>query len=93
MSDKLPGPNFEATYLQLQRVLLHNMATPLTVLKTMLKKLEHELQSSTFDAATVQKRLRKSLSAIEKLEEIHAENKAQLSELEAKAKKAIASRI
>jgi mannitol/fructose-specific phosphotransferase system IIA component (Ntr-type) len=62
------------------REFLHNLATPITVAKTMIKNVHSKLAEKVEDPdiADQLKRMEKALSALTKIEELHADQKARI---------------
>ncbi len=62
------------------RKFLHDLATPLTVVKTLVKRQVTELEgpASGVDPAKQLDRLKKVLEAIKQMEELHASHKERI---------------
>ncbi len=62
------------------REFLHSLATPITVAKTMIKNVHSKLvtRSDDPDINEQLKRMEKALSALEKIEDLHADQKARI---------------
>lgn len=62
------------------REFLHSLATPITVAKTMIKNVHTNLATRTGDPDLVEqlKRMEKALNALQKIEELHADQKARI---------------
>jgi hypothetical protein len=74
-------------FLLESRMFLHDTATPLTVLRGALRRVQTELAKEGgqgFDKAVCLDRLTKALSAIDQLEGFHAKHKEKISTLEGK---------
>jgi hypothetical protein len=66
------------------RMFLHDIATPLTVLRGSLRRVQTELAkegTESFDKAVCIDRLTKAFNAIDQLEGFHAKHKEHLSRL------------
>ncbi len=62
------------------REFLHNLATPITVAKGMLKNAHSKLATKATDPEIAEqlKRMEKALQALAKIEELHADQKARI---------------
>ncbi len=62
------------------REFLHSLATPITVAKTMIKNVHSNLagRSDDPDLSEQVKRMEKALSALQKIEDLHADQKARI---------------
>lgn len=67
------------TDLQSDRKFLHDLATPITVAKTMVRKVTAELGQKADEELQAQiKRLESALIALEQIEHLHADQKERL---------------
>lgn len=62
------------------RKFLHDLATPMTIVRTILKKTLSEIEgrSENISKEVQIARLQKAISALEKMEELHADQKAEI---------------
>jgi hypothetical protein len=61
------------------RKFLHDLATPLTIVKHMIKKFKEALASDQpLDKKASLERMEKALKAVEQMEHLHAEHKSEI---------------
>jgi hypothetical protein len=91
MSENNSNQTIEQKFFLEQRKFLHDMATPLTVLKTILKRIEKDFQTKEANPELTKssmERLQKAIESVQKIENMHADNKAQIFNWENNNKKA-----